>query len=248
MRCGGDAAAAAGVRLVALDLDGTLTQHRSPLEDENRRALDKLGARYRLVMVGAGACLRIHRQMGGYPVDIIGNYGMEIARWRPEAGALVLCERMRLTPDRDAILEKAEGFRRRFGFEDFAGESVEFHDSGMVTFPLLGTKAEIGDKLAFDPDRTRRRALYGEVVPLFCEYTVFIGGSSSYDLVPAPYDKRYALGKYCALAGFDPGSALYFGDDWERGGGDSHLFESEIRFVQVGDYRDFGKAAAFLLA
>ena len=33
--------------------------------------------------------------------------------------------------------------------ETFAGDSVEFHASGMITFPLLGTRAAIADKLAF---------------------------------------------------------------------------------------------------
>jgi len=117
----------------------------------------------------------------------------------------------------------------------------------MVTFPLLGAKTAIGDKLAFDPTRAKRRALYDEALSLFPDYTVFVGGSSSYDLVPAPYEKRYAFGKCCALIGVEPDDVVFFGDDWERGGGDSHVFESEIRFVQVEDYRDFGKSARFLL-
>ena len=32
-------------RLLCFDLDGTLTQHRSPLEEENRRLLDRLAER-----------------------------------------------------------------------------------------------------------------------------------------------------------------------------------------------------------
>jgi hydroxymethylpyrimidine pyrophosphatase-like HAD family hydrolase len=64
------------IKLIAFDLDGTLTQHRTPLGDENRGVLDALGKKYALLMVGAGACMRIHNQMGGYPIDIIGNYGL----------------------------------------------------------------------------------------------------------------------------------------------------------------------------
>ena len=64
-------------RLLCFDLDGTLTNHRTPLGDENRALLSALGKKYKLLMVGAGACERIHRQMGGYPIDILGNYGME---------------------------------------------------------------------------------------------------------------------------------------------------------------------------
>ena len=66
------------------------------------------------------------------------------------------------------------------------GDNVEFHPSGCITFPTLGTKAKIEDKLAFDPDRSRRRAFYSEVAEAFSDYVVFVGGSSSYDMVVKP--------------------------------------------------------------
>ena len=69
------------IRLIALDMDGTITQHRTPLEPANRAALDTLASRYRLVIVGAGACRRIHGQLNGYPIDVIGNYGMEAGEY-----------------------------------------------------------------------------------------------------------------------------------------------------------------------
>ena len=37
------------------DLDGTLTQHKSPLGEENRAVLEALARKYRPLMVGAGA-------------------------------------------------------------------------------------------------------------------------------------------------------------------------------------------------
>lgn len=47
------------IKLIAFDLDGTLTQHKSPLSDENRAVLLRLSKKYRLVMAGAGMCRRI---------------------------------------------------------------------------------------------------------------------------------------------------------------------------------------------
>ena len=64
-------------RLICFDLDGTLTQHRSPLGEENRAVLDKLKEKYKVIMVGAGSARRIYNQMQDYPIDIIANYGME---------------------------------------------------------------------------------------------------------------------------------------------------------------------------
>lgn len=42
------------IKLLAFDLDGTLTQHKSPLSDENRAVLEQLSKRYKLIMAGAG--------------------------------------------------------------------------------------------------------------------------------------------------------------------------------------------------
>ena len=41
------------VKLIAMDLDGTLTQHKSPLSAETRKTLEKLSEKYKLLMVGA---------------------------------------------------------------------------------------------------------------------------------------------------------------------------------------------------
>ena len=51
-------------KLIAFDLDGTLTQHKTPLDEKNKSVLDRLGKKYRLLMVGAGQCARIFKQMG----------------------------------------------------------------------------------------------------------------------------------------------------------------------------------------
>ena len=46
------------IKIVAFDLDGTLTQHKSPLEPASKQLLDDLSKKYKLLMVGAGACRR----------------------------------------------------------------------------------------------------------------------------------------------------------------------------------------------
>ena len=42
------------IKLIAFDLDGTLTQHRTKLAPENKAVLDELSKKYKLLMVGAG--------------------------------------------------------------------------------------------------------------------------------------------------------------------------------------------------
>ena len=190
-------------------------------------------------MVGAGQCRRIFRQMEGYPIDIIGNYGMQYCEYDAAAGALRTVRDEHAPCDRAAVEARIDALRREHGYTVFTGEGVEYHDSGCVTFPLLGTKADIRDKLAFDPDRKKRAAFYAEVCALFPEYTVFIGGSSSFDIVPRPYDKLYALERYCARHGFAREEVVFFGDDYLEGGNDRQVYESDVAFVPVDDYRAF---------
>ena len=224
-------------KLVAMDLDGTLTQHKSPLEPECRQVLEELSLHYRLLMVCAGGCERVYVQMGRYPIDIIGFYGMQTSTII--YGELVIVDNHTVKIDRDTVLDRVMAIREEFGFCDYAGESVEFHSSGLITFPILGTMAPFDKKLAYDPDRTKRRQYFGKVRDVFGDYTVFIGGTSSFDIAPRPYNKLYAIDNYLKSAGLMREDVIYFGDDYGLGGNDSDVFESGIEFVCIDNYRGF---------
>lgn len=232
-------------KLICFDLDGTLTQHRSPLGDENRRLLDELGKKYRLAMVGAGNCPRIYGQMGEYPIDIIGNYGMQEST--VENGVFRIIRIDRHEPDRDYFRRTTDLLREKYGYTKYAGDPVEFHESGMVTFPLIGTKAAIEDKLAFDPDRSKRRAIYPEILRLFPDYSVYIGGTSSFDFSAKKYNKYDAIMTYAAKFGIEKEDILYVGDDFADGGGDSHVRIFGLDYIEVDDYRHTAEMLAFLL-
>ncbi|MBQ8342192.1 MAG: phosphomannomutase, partial [Clostridia bacterium] len=172
-----DAAMAKGIRLVAMDLDGTLTQHKQPLTPANRAALQGLAARYKLLMVGAGQVMRIFHQLECFPVDVIGNYGLQYGKYDRETGEMRLVRDLSLPCDRAYVEKTVTALRERYGFTRFEGENVEFHPSGCITFPILGTKALQEDKLRFDPDRKKRRAILAEVEEAFADYCGFVGGS-----------------------------------------------------------------------
>lgn len=44
----------AKVKVIAFDLDDTLSQHKSPLPKENMETLNRLAEKYKLIMAGAG--------------------------------------------------------------------------------------------------------------------------------------------------------------------------------------------------
>lgn len=225
------------VKVFAFDLDGTLTQHKSKLSSENRAVLEKLGSKAKLLMAGAGQCRRIFDQMDQFPIDIIGNYGMQYCTYNPETKDLDVQRNESVTAcDKETIEQRVTFLREKYGFTAFKGDNVEYHPSGCITFPILGTKADLEDKLTFDPDRAKRRKIYDEVVEMFPEYVVFVGGSSSFDMAPKPYNKYYALDLYCKERGIGHDEVVYVGDDYGLGGNDESVYKSDIKFVCVDDY------------
>lgn len=235
------------IKLMAFDLDGTLTQHKTKLSDEHREILTKLQEKYTLIMVGAGQCRRIFNQLDAFPIDIIGNYGMQYAKYNPETKDIDMVYDIQENCNKEETEKKVTFLREKHGFTEFAGENVEYHISGCITFPVLGTKAAQADKLAFDPDRKKRRAFYDEVKELFPDYNVFVGGSSSFDMAPKPYNKYYALAKYCEENGIKHDEVVFVGDDYGIGGNDESVYVSDFGFLTIDNYEDFPKVVAHLL-
>ncbi len=235
------------IKVIAMDLDGTLTQHKQHMTDECKATLAALSRKYKLLMVGAGQVYRIFNQMEQFPIDIIGNYGLQYATYNPETKDLDIQRDLSFPCDREAVEAKVTALREKHGYTQFAGDNVEYHPSGCLTFPVLGTKAKQEDKLAFDPDRKKRRAFYNEVVDAFSDYVVFVGGSSSFDMAPKPYNKYHALDMYCKEHGLEHENVVFVGDDYGLGGNDESVYKSDIPFLCVDDYRDFPKLMQQLL-
>lgn len=235
------------IRLIAMDLDGTLSQHKSPLPEKNKEALQALSKKYKLLMVGAGQVNRIWNQMEQFPIDIIGNYGLQYAEYNYDTKSLDIKRDLAFPCDRKSVDKRVSMLREKHGFTEFSGDSVEYHPSGCVTFAILGTKAKAEDKLAFDPDRKKRRAIYNEVCEVFSDYIVFVGGSSSFDMAPKPYDKRHALALYCEEHGFKADEVVFIGDDYGEGGNDESVYKSEFGYITIDDYRTFPDKVKHLL-
>jgi len=231
-------------KLICLDLDGTLTQHKTPMGDDVRAALDSLRQHYQLVMISGGGCDRIYKQMGEYPIDILGNYGMQEST--VENGKFKLIAQHRTVPNTSFFLTKCQELREKYGYTHYYGNPVEFHQSGMVTFGLLGTDAPAEEKLNFDVDKKKRQAMYPEVCKVFSDYAVFIGGTTSFDIAAKRYNKYDAAMRYAEKRGIKKDEILYIGDDMGDGGNDSHIRLYGMDYIQSEDYRNFPQLVEFL--
>ena len=232
-------------KVVAMDLDATLCQHRSPIPAENLAALKELESKYKCVMIGAGNAPRIYRQMGNHPIDIVGNYGMQTAE--ASDGNFCIVKAVTNSVDRKFFRENTDALRKKYGYTKYDGEPLEFHDSGMVTFGLLGTKPSSEHKIAFDPDRKKRRAMYPEVCKIFKDFSVYIGGSTSFDFAGKEYNKYDATLAWARDHGYNLDDVVFIGDDFADGGGDSHVRIKGMDHIVITDYKKFASAVGVLL-
>lgn len=235
-----------GKKLIAMDLDATITQHRTNITPEAKEALARLGERYDMVMVCAGNTPRVYAQLDSFPITILGNYGMQESV--VENGEFKIIRQDTCPADTAFFMEKTNYLREKYGFTGYFGDPVEFHASGMVTFALLGLAATPEQKLVFDPDKSKRRAMYPEVCEIFGDkYSIYIGGSSSFDFAGLQYNKYDATMRYAEEHGYSKEEVIFLGDDFEDGGGDSHVRIKGLDYIHVKNYQDFPAYVDILL-
>lgn len=231
-------------KLICFDLDGTLTQHKTQLTEANKETLDALAKKYKIIMVGAGNALRIYKQMNDYPIDIVANYGMQESKIVNGTFTIIRDEKCKV--DSAFFIKNCDNLRKKYGYTQYEGDPIEFQESGMVTFGLLGTKATSADKLKFDPDKKKRRAMYPEMLRIFKDYSVYIGGTTSFDIAKKQYNKYSAVMRYAKEHGYSKNQVLFVGDDFGDGGGDSHIRLGGIDYIQIYDFTKIPERLSFL--
>ena len=81
---------------------------------------------------------------------------------------------------------------------------------------------------------------------LFPDYVVYIGGSSSFDFAPKQYNKYDSIMKYASEHGYALEDILFVGDDFDDGGGDSHVRIKGMDYIQVENYLDLPELLKWL--
>jgi hydroxymethylpyrimidine pyrophosphatase-like HAD family hydrolase len=109
-------------KLICFDLDGTLTQHRTKLGEENTLVLRELEKKYKLLMVGAGGAERIYEQMNRYPIDILANYGMQESKMID--GKFTIIRQETAQVDKEYFIKTIDYLRQKYGYTEYKGDGV----------------------------------------------------------------------------------------------------------------------------
>ena len=88
--------------------------------------------------------------------------------------------------------------------------------------------------------------MYPEVCEIFKDYSVYIGGSSSFDFSAKQYNKYDAVVRYATEHGYSLEDVLFIGDDFDDGGGDSHVRIKGMDYIRIFDYTKAPEVLKFL--
>ncbi|QNP72342.1 HAD-IIB family hydrolase [Streptomyces roseirectus] len=216
-------------RIVVFDLDDTLALSKAKIEPRMAQRLLRLlaekpvciisGGRYEQFQAQVLEELPLTPELAGR-LHLMPTCGTRYLRWENGAWQDIYCEN--LAEDEKALIVKVltEG-AKSLGLwaEHTWGDIIEDRGS-QVTFSALGQQAPHQEKAAWDPDGTRRRALWEYASARLPDLEVRSGGSTSIDVTKKGIDKAYGMRRLLDFLDLRVEDVLFVGDRLDEGGND----------------------------
>ena len=199
-------------RVIAFDLDNTLTESKSPLTAHMAELLDGLLRKFQVCVISGGRFEQFEKQLLG--------------KLRTDPRTLTALHIMPTSGTRYYKFDRASGSWQQIYAEDIAVEQrekiiaalntsadalgyrakklwgLQIDDRGsQVTFSALGQIAPVAIKKTWDPDGNKKRKLRDYAAGLIPEFEVQIGGTTSIDVTRIGIDKAYGVKKLIKLLG-----------------------------------------------
>lgn len=230
-------------KLVAFDLDGTLAESKSPVDEEMARLLASLLEVAPAAVISGGDWPQFESQLLSrlIPGARLGALSLLPACgtkfYRHASGAWERLYAEDFSPeDKKRVTEAIERAVRDCGLpaERTWGERIEDRGS-QITFSALGQRAPLAAKRAWDPDFAKRRALSELLRESLPGFAVSMGGATSVDVTRAGVDKGYGLRKLTEVLGTPVTEMIFVGDALFPGGNDHPARLAGAASIQVRD-------------
>lgn len=230
-------------RLVAFDLDDTLTPSKSPISPEMAEALTALLDVVPVCIISGGQLAQFTTQVtdrlelddeARSRLHLMPTCGTRYYRFADD-GALQQVYAHDLTAQERAAAQQAlEQEARRLGLweEETWGPILEDRGS-QITFSALGQRAPLEAKRAWDPTGEKKERLRAAVARRLPDLEVRSGGSTSVDITRRGVDKAYGMRRLAEHTGIDLADMLFVGDRLDEGGNDYPVKALGVPWIAV---------------
>jgi phosphomannomutase len=228
--------------LIIFDLDGTLAESKSPLDEEMVTLLGRLLEVVKAAIISGGAWPQFEKQ---------------VLSFLPQDDRL---KNLSLLPTCGTQFYRRAGVWQKLYSEDFSAEDKEkitgalnrslslsgfmvtkswgdlIEDRGsQITFSALGQEAPLENKKKWDPDFKKREAIKALLEPLIPEFTVRLGGATSIDVTRPGIDKAYGINKLREIHAIEIEDMIFVGDAIFPGGNDYPAKQAGVACIRVRD-------------
>jgi HAD superfamily hydrolase (TIGR01484 family) len=227
-------------KLIVFDLDGTLAESKSSLDEQMSVLLHRLLSIVKVAVISGGDWPQFEQQLLSHlPHDeslknlsLLPTCGTKYYRY---AGHWEKLYEEDFTSDQKrkiiTSLKKALG-EAGYKVEQVWGEIIEDRGS-QITFSALGQQAPLKDKDKWDPDYAKRKKIKAILDTYIPEFSVRIGGSTSIDVTKPGIDKAYGIRKLREILGTSLNEMIYVGDAIFVGGNDYPAKQSGVECIAV---------------
>jgi phosphomannomutase len=232
-------------KLIVFDLDGTLAESKSNLDEEMATLLGQLLDVAKVAIISGGAWPQFEKQLLLYlpndgrlaKLSLLPVCGTQF--YRHDGAWKRLYSEEFMPGEKDRIIAALDKAFDASGFRPMRcwGKVIEDR-GGQITLSALGQDAPLSEKQEWDPDFGKREKIMAILKPLLPDVSIKTGGSTSIDITRTGVDKAYGIEKLRDLLGVGIAEMLFIGDALFPGGNDSPVKRTGIRTIQVRDVNE----------
>lgn len=239
-------------RIIIADLDGTLSEDRTPISKETARLVSELLRQRRFAVVTAARWSRLKYQVldvlegssqrkmlsGLYllPQSATRFYRLSSGRWKSlYAENLSLAERKRIKGAIRAWIKSHKG-EGNVNYERLIDDRIS-----QVSFAMIGRDTPLAIKKKWDPSGEKKRKVAKFLEGHIPEFGIGIGGTSTIDITRKGLDKSYGIKKIRERLGYKDREMVFIGDRLFKGGNDYPVRKTGIDCIQVNSVAETNK-------
>lgn len=242
-------------RLIVFDLDGTIAESKSSLDDEMSVLLRDLLSIVKVAVISGGNWPQFEKQLvSNLPRDA----NLENLSLLPTCGTKFykydstweeLYSENFTDEEKAKIITSLHEAIGSLGFNAKMvwGQPIEDRGS-QITFSALGQEAPLEEKKKWDPDFSKRKQIKAYLDKSIPEFSVRLGGTTSVDVTKQGIDKAYGIRKLRDILAVAISEMIFIGDALFPGGNDYPAKEAGVVSIQVRDPNETKRVIEAIIA
>lgn len=242
-------------RLIIFDLDGTLAESKSSVDDEMVSLLNALLRVAKVAIISGGDWPQFQKQVLAHDFDLSGLDNLVLLPtcgtkyYAYKSGWVPIYSEDLTSSEKKNIVSSLRIASELLGLTPAKtwGEVIEDRGS-QITYSALGQTAPIEEKLKWDPDFCKRKQMQDILSKSIPNFSVRLGGTTSIDVTKAGIDKAYGIEKLTEMLGISKAEMLFMGDALFPGGNDYPVKAAGVDSIEVRDSTETKRLIAAVIA